>query len=111
MTKGVPIEGRVVDADGRPVAGAAVFSSSRQDSLGTGVREFAVTTDGAGHFRTGQVRPGEYYLVARPGATPRASGASRSARPSPRSRSGSAAPARSPAGWSTPTASRSRGPS
>jgi beta-lactamase regulating signal transducer with metallopeptidase domain/protocatechuate 3,4-dioxygenase beta subunit len=64
MTKGVPIEGRVIDADGRPVAGATVYSSRRQGNLGSGVHEFAVTTDEAGHFRTGQVRPEVWYLVA-----------------------------------------------
>ena len=64
MTKGVPIEGRVLDADGHPVAGATVFSSPRQESLGSDIREFAVTTDEAGHFRTGQVRSEVYYLLA-----------------------------------------------
>jgi beta-lactamase regulating signal transducer with metallopeptidase domain/protocatechuate 3,4-dioxygenase beta subunit len=64
MTKGVPIEGRVLDAAGRPVAGATVLSSPRQDDLGSDIRAFAVTTNEAGHFRTGQVRSEVYYLVA-----------------------------------------------
>ncbi len=64
MTKGVPIEGRVVDAYGQPVAGATVYSSRSQDHLGNDVREFAVSTDDAGHFRTGQVRSETNYLVA-----------------------------------------------
>jgi beta-lactamase regulating signal transducer with metallopeptidase domain/uncharacterized GH25 family protein len=65
LKKGVPIEGRVVDADGRPVAGALVISTDRQGALYTEGAEFAVSTDRAGRFRTGQVRPGEWFLIAR----------------------------------------------
>jgi beta-lactamase regulating signal transducer with metallopeptidase domain len=64
MTKGVPIEGRVLDADGRPVAGATVLSSPSQDRPGPNLRPFAVTTDEAGRFRTGQVRAQEWFLLA-----------------------------------------------
>jgi beta-lactamase regulating signal transducer with metallopeptidase domain/protocatechuate 3,4-dioxygenase beta subunit/peroxiredoxin len=65
MKKGVPIEGRVVDAEGRPVAGALVLSSDRRYDLYTEVDEFAVNTDDNGHFRTGQVSAGDWYLLAR----------------------------------------------
>jgi beta-lactamase regulating signal transducer with metallopeptidase domain/protocatechuate 3,4-dioxygenase beta subunit len=64
MKKGVPIEGRVVDADGKPVAGARVLSTYRQDAMFTDVDKFAVSTDSDGRFRTGQVRPGQWFLVA-----------------------------------------------
>ena len=65
MKKGVPIEGRVVDAEGKPVAGALVLSSDRQMDLYSELDQFAVRTDDKGHFRTGQVKAGEWFLLAR----------------------------------------------
>ncbi len=65
MKKGVPIEGRVVDAEGKPVVGARVLSSDRQMDLYSELDQFAVTTDDKGHFRTGQVKAGEWFLLAR----------------------------------------------
>lgn len=67
MKKGVPIEGRVVDAVGRPVAGAVLLASDRLEDLPSEVDPFAVTTDDKGHFRTGQVQEGSWYLLARAG--------------------------------------------
>ena len=64
MKKGVPIEGRVVDADGKPVAGARVLSTDNQCAMFADIDQFAVSTDSSGRFRTGQVRPGEWFLVA-----------------------------------------------
>jgi beta-lactamase regulating signal transducer with metallopeptidase domain len=64
MKKGVPIEGRVVDADGKPVAGARVLSTDNRGAVFTAIDQFAVSTDAGGRFRTGQVRPGEWFLVA-----------------------------------------------
>ena len=64
MKKGVPIEGRVVDADGKPVAGARVLSTDNRGAMFTDIARFAVSTDSGGRFRTGQVRPGEWFLVA-----------------------------------------------
>ena len=65
MKKGIPIEGRVVNAQGRPVAGAKVLSTANRWELHTDVNKFAVTTDDRGHFRTGQVKEGDWYLVVR----------------------------------------------
>ena len=65
MKKGVPIEGRVVNSEGRPVAGATVLSASYRQDLYSEVNRFAVTTDDRGHFRTGQVKAGEWFLLAR----------------------------------------------
>ena len=71
MKKGVPIEGRVVDENGRPVAGVMVLSSSSPGRLYSEVDRFAVTTDDKGHFRTGQVKDGPWFLLARaPGHAP-----------------------------------------
>ncbi len=64
MKKGVPIEGRVIDADGKPVAGARVLSTDHRSALFGSIDEFAVSTDSGGRFRTGQVRPGEWFVVA-----------------------------------------------
>jgi beta-lactamase regulating signal transducer with metallopeptidase domain/uncharacterized GH25 family protein len=64
MKKGAPIEGRVVDADGKPVAGARVLSTDNLGSMHTDVDNFAVSTDANGRFRTGQVKAGEWYLIA-----------------------------------------------
>ncbi len=58
MKKGVPIEGRVVDADGKPVAGARVLSTDNQQAMFTDIDQFAVSTDAGGRFRTPQVKPG-----------------------------------------------------
>jgi hypothetical protein len=52
MRKGVPIEGRVVDADGKLVAGALIISTDNQQAMFSDVKPFAVSTDAAGHFRT-----------------------------------------------------------
>ncbi len=64
MKQGVPIEGRVVAADGKPVAGARVLSTDKQRALFAEIDQFAVSTDSDGRFRTGQVKPGEWFLVA-----------------------------------------------
>jgi hypothetical protein len=64
MKKGVPIEGRVVDADGKPVAGARVLSTDNSRNMHTDVDPFAVSTDANGRFRTGQVKSGEWFLIA-----------------------------------------------
>jgi len=64
MKKGVPIEGRVVDADGKPIAGARVLCADDKRAIFTYADPFAIATDAAGHFRTGQVKPGEWFLVA-----------------------------------------------
>ena len=64
MKKGVPIEGRVVDADGKPVAGARVLSMEHEQAMFAELKRFAVSTDATGRFRTGQVKPGEWILVA-----------------------------------------------
>jgi beta-lactamase regulating signal transducer with metallopeptidase domain/protocatechuate 3,4-dioxygenase beta subunit len=65
MKKEVPIEGRVVDAQGRPVAGASVLSSKNQWEVFSDIERFAVTTDDRGHFRTRQFRAGECFLLVR----------------------------------------------
>lgn len=64
MKKGVPIEGRVVDADGNPVAGARVLSTDHTLTMAMQTDPFAVTTDANGQFRTGQVKPGPWFLIA-----------------------------------------------
>jgi len=64
MKKGVPIEGRVVDANGKPVAGARVLTADDRRAMFTYADPFVITTDADGHFRTGQVKPGEWFLVA-----------------------------------------------
>jgi beta-lactamase regulating signal transducer with metallopeptidase domain len=64
MKKGVPIEGRVVDADGKPVAGARVLSTDKTFVMFAELDPFAVSTDLEGRFRTGQVKPGQWSLVA-----------------------------------------------
>ncbi|QEH36715.1 Regulatory protein BlaR1 [Aquisphaera giovannonii] len=65
MSKGIPVEGRVLDADGRPVAGALVRSASWEQSLPDGSGLFDVTTDSNGRFRAGQLRSQEYFFVAK----------------------------------------------
>ena len=64
MKKGVPIEGRVVDADGKPVAGARVLSMEQERAMFPELIRFAVSTDANGRFRTGQVKSGDWILVA-----------------------------------------------
>ncbi len=64
MKKGVPIEGRVVDVDGKPVAGARVLSMSHERAMFVELKRFAAFTDVSGRFRTGQVKSGEWILVA-----------------------------------------------
>lgn len=63
MKKGVPIEGRVVDADGKAVGGARVLSTDNPRDMASEVDNFAVSTDVNGHFRTGQVKSGEWHLI------------------------------------------------
>lgn len=71
LKKGAYLEGRVVDPDGKPVAGAMVVSTSRMDSFPSDLAEFAAVTDADGRYRTGQLAPGEWTLVARaPGFGP-----------------------------------------
>jgi hypothetical protein len=55
----------VVDADGNPVAGAVVLSAGSPQEMSSEVNRFAVSTDAAGRFRTGQVKAGEWFLIAR----------------------------------------------
>ncbi|MHB1560353.1 MAG: carboxypeptidase regulatory-like domain-containing protein [Isosphaeraceae bacterium] len=64
MKKGVPIEGRVVDANGRPVAGARVLTASYLGEVFSRADRFEVTTDDRGHFRTAQVAKGRWFLLA-----------------------------------------------
>ena len=65
VTKGVPIEGRVFGADGRPAPGALVISTETPGSLYNGLDKFMVRTDAEGRFRTGQVKAGAWHLVVR----------------------------------------------
>jgi hypothetical protein len=62
LQKGVPIEGRVVDADGKPVAAARVLSADEERATFLEIEPFGVATDDSGHFRTGQVKPGKWWL-------------------------------------------------
>jgi uncharacterized GH25 family protein len=64
LTRGVPIEGRVVDADGRPVSGATVLTSDRLEWLRSEIGPFAVTTGPDGRYRTRQLEPGPWRLYA-----------------------------------------------
>jgi beta-lactamase regulating signal transducer with metallopeptidase domain len=64
MKKGVPIEGRVVDTGGKPVAGARVLSMGDERAMYASIKQFAVFTDADGRFRTWQVKPGQWFLVA-----------------------------------------------
>ena len=54
--KPATINGRVMDADGKPLAGAAVFTIPQQQST---------LTDTAGNFSFEEVPPGEYSLMAK----------------------------------------------
>ena len=71
MKKGVPVEGRVVDADGKPVAGARVLSTDDKFAMFMSIAPFAVSTDSNGRFRTGQLRPGRGFSWPAPRVTPR----------------------------------------
>lgn len=64
LKKGAYVEGRVLDADGNPVTGAIVASTQRPDTLFTSVRDFVAITDADGRYRTGQLAPGTWHLVA-----------------------------------------------
>ncbi|QDV35107.1 sigma-70 family RNA polymerase sigma factor [Tautonia plasticadhaerens] len=73
LKKGAYVEGRVLDADGDPVPGALVLSTDRPDHLFSSVRDFAAVTDPDGRYRTGQLAPGTWHLVAQaPGHAPAA---------------------------------------
>ncbi len=65
LKKGVPIEGRVLDANGQPVAGALVLSTNRPTLPLSKAEDFAVLSDTNGHFRTCQVTAGDWLLFAR----------------------------------------------
>jgi len=71
LDKALRIEGRVVGADRRPVARAAVWAYGGA-SVATGSLVFPhATTDDAGHFVLDGLRPGDTTLrVGREGATP-----------------------------------------
>jgi beta-lactamase regulating signal transducer with metallopeptidase domain len=64
LKKGVPIEGRVVDHEGHPVAGARVVSAEHPSFPYSSLAPFEVTTGSDGHFRTWQVKAGEWHLLA-----------------------------------------------
>lgn len=67
MKRGMPIVGRVVDADGRPLAGALVAALPREFMhllLLEEFKEFGSRTDADGRFRTGPVEAGGFALVA-----------------------------------------------
>jgi protocatechuate 3,4-dioxygenase beta subunit len=65
MKTGVAVEGRVFADDGRPVAGARVFSALGQGMIyDDAIGDFVVTTDADGRFRIGQVGPKQYFLIA-----------------------------------------------
>ena len=110
MKKGVPIEGRVVDADGKPVAGARVLSTDNQRAMFTEHRSVC-RLDGrrrAVPHRAGQaggVVPRGQRQGPRPG---RSSRDGRHGGPASRDHPGPAAPVYR-AAWSIPTASRSPG--
>ncbi len=65
MTKGVPIEGKVLNDDGKPVADALVISTDQPGSLYGSVANFEVRTGPDGRFRTGQVKAGDWHLLVR----------------------------------------------
>lgn len=71
VSKGPYIEGRVLDAEGRPVPGAVVLSTDFPSRPIHNLLDDAVVSDAEGRFRTGQVKPGEWHLIARvPGHAP-----------------------------------------
>ena len=107
MKKGVPIEGRVIDADGKPVAGARVLSTDYPQSVYSQLDEFTVLTDDRGRFRTGQVNPGEWHLIAQARGHSPGGAVIKLGSAIPRSRSSSAVPMSSRVALSIPRASPS----
>ncbi len=63
LEKGVEVSGRVIDADGLPVAGAAVWARSAAGSIVD--RMSPVRSDKSGHFRYAGLAPGTYTFSAR----------------------------------------------
>jgi RNA polymerase sigma factor (sigma-70 family) len=71
LKKGPPIEGRVLDADGQPVADALVFATEQPMLLFGDVAPFATATGPDGRYRLAQVQAGDWHVVARaPGHAP-----------------------------------------
>ncbi len=71
LQKGTPIEGRVTDDQGRPVAGADVFGSPMPGMHYTQFDVDRVKTDVDGRFRLGQVQPGTWHVwIIAKGFTP-----------------------------------------
>jgi hypothetical protein len=61
------VEGRVLDPQGRPVAGVTVWGLPRDKDVGWSAPS---VTDGAGRFRLTLVAPGEYgFLISWKGVT------------------------------------------
>lgn len=62
--------GRVVDGDGKPVAGLALVIQSREVDDNTGTRTYGPTleaeTDDAGHFSITDIPPGEFQFMLAP---------------------------------------------
>jgi len=61
MEPGVPVSGKVVDRDDRPIAAATVM----QGILPQGIETPLTKTDGQGHFSFPHVAPGDLVLTAR----------------------------------------------
>ncbi len=78
MAKGGWIVGRVVDAQGQPVADMKV-SSKASDRLDISYADKIATTDKGGSYRIGPLRPGGYDVKAGEGGGDRRSGRSRGA--------------------------------
>ncbi len=70
MKLGLPVVGRVLDPEGRPIAGASVVATPMPDLLADEELPRA-TTDGDGRFRFPHAKPGPLHLIARaPGRGP-----------------------------------------